>query len=174
MSPLTALLSLVFILLPAGAAVAQQPSTAVPDRTTATFEDWTVRCEVSRNGGKEVKLCETMQTLAGPNGKIIANVVIGRPAGAADDKIMVELPAGVWLPDGVAIRIGGAPLVAPIFRRCRQSCIADADLAKQAIDTLAAATQPVSLVFSEDARKPMTLPISPKGFRNAYTASQGK
>lgn len=169
-----ALLSLAVLVSATGAAGAQQTPAAVPDRTTATFEDWIVRCEVSRSGGKETKLCETVQTLAGPNGQVLAQVVIGRPAGATDDKILVEVPAGVWLPDGVTIRLGDKPLVSPVFRRCRQSCVADVDLPKQAVDSLITGSQPVTLVFAEDARKPVTLPLSTKGFRNAYTASQAK
>ena len=171
-----ALLSLVLLLSATGGASAQQqpstPTLPVPSRTTANYEDWVVRCESGRDG----KICESVQALAGPDGRIIAQVVIGRSAGAASDKIFVELPLGVWLPDGVAIRIGDKLTASLTFRRCLQSCLADADLPKQSLDTLVNTSQPISLGFSEGPGRPATLLISAKGLRNAHMASnaQGK
>lgn len=161
------------ILLSAGGAVAQQPTTSPPgpNRTTAHYDDWLVRCEIERDGTREAKLCESVQTIAGPDGRIVAQVVIGRPAGAAADKILVELPAGVLLPPGVAIRVGDKQVASLTFRRCLQSCLADAELPKQGLDALANATQPISLGFSDGAGKAVTLPLSSKGLRNAYAAA---
>ncbi|MBK3803451.1 invasion associated locus B family protein [Azospirillum brasilense] len=168
--PSVALLSLM-LCVAAGAASAQQP---IPNRTTANYDDWIVRCEMGRDGAKDTKVCESVQAVVGPDGRIIAQAVIGRPAGAAGDKILVELPAGVWLPDGATIRVGDKPVVSLAFRRCLQSCYADADLSKQSLDALATATQPISLGFSDGPGKAMTLPLSAKGLRNAYAASVGK
>lgn len=168
--PTVALLPLM-LCVAAGAAAAQQPA---PNRTTASYDDWIVRCEMARDGAKDTKLCESVQAVAGPDGRIIAQAVIGRPAGAAGDKIVVELPAGVWLPDGPTIRVGDKPVVSLTFRRCLQSCYADADLSKQSLDALATATQPISLGFSEGPGKAVTLPLSAKGLRNAHAASVAK
>ncbi|CAO3434523.1 invasion associated locus B family protein [Azospirillum endophyticum] len=159
-------------LLAAGSVEAQQPAPVpAPNRTTANYDDWLVRCETERDGTKETKLCETVQTIAGSDGRIVAQVVIGRPPGAAGDKILAELPAGVLLPPGVAIRIGDKQVAALAFRRCLQSCLAEAELPKQSLDALANATQPISLGFSDGAGKAVTLPLSAKGLRNAYAAS---
>ncbi|WP_172428447.1 invasion associated locus B family protein [Azospirillum brasilense] len=140
----------------------------------ASYDDWIVRCEMGRDGAKDTKVCESVQAVAGPDGRIIAQAVIGRPAGAASDKILVELPAGVWLPDGLSIRVGDKPVVSLTFRRCLQSCYADADFSKQSLDALATATQPISLGFSDGPDKAVTLPLSAKGLRNAYAASAAK
>lgn len=173
-----ATLFLALFLSVAGSAVAQQPASPatapVPNRTTANYDDWVVRCETGRDGNRDVKICENVQMLVGSDGRIVAQVVIGRPAGSANDRIFVELPAGVWLPDGVTIRIADKPAASLTFRRCLQSCLADADLPKPTLDALAGATQPISLGFSEGPGKPATFPLSAKGLRNAYAASNAQ
>ncbi|CAO3405801.1 invasion associated locus B family protein [Azospirillum largimobile] len=165
-----AVLPLVILLSAAGTAAQQPAPVPAPNRTTANYDDWLVRCETERDGTKETKLCETVQTIAGPDGRIVAQVVIGRPTGAAGDKILAELPAGVLLPPGVAIRVGDKQVASLTFRRCLQSCLAEAELPKQSLDALANATQPISLGFSDGAGKAVTLPMSAKGLRNAYAA----
>src|SRR5690348_2519031 len=80
---------------------AAQPDASAPQVTTATYQDWLVRCEV-RTEPPAGKVCEASQGLQaqGQQG-LIARIVVGRAARSEPVKLIVQLPATVWLPGNV-------------------------------------------------------------------------
>lgn len=80
---------------PAAAAPTTPPTPAadLPDRTQASFGDWTVRCEVQRPQGLPVaRVCEMALTLNDQRGQPIAQVVIGRTTRTDPYRMLVQLP----------------------------------------------------------------------------------
>ncbi len=114
------------------------------------------------------------QTFAGGNGQgNIAQIVIGRPQGEKVDRVLVELPAGVWLPDGVSVKIADKDFAALTFKRCLQSCFASAPLTDPQREALFSATT-ATFVFKDANQTPVSISLSLKGIRDAYKALNDK
>lgn len=158
----------------AGPALAQQPAApaagaaARPGLTTATYQDWVVRCVAGDTG----RVCEVVQNIQAQGQGLIASVAVGRADPKAPLRLVVQLPAGVWLPAGVKVQIAEkAKPVQLVFTRCPQGCFAEAELDAAALQALKAASEPGSFTFEDGARRPVTLPLSFKGFTAALDAS---
>ncbi len=149
--------------------VTAQPS--VPQAMTATYQDWVMRCETQPKGEK---LCEIAQGIQaqGQQG-LLAQIVVGKPARTAPFRLIVQLPAGVWLPGGVSLQLDGkgAPL-ALTYTRCQSACFADLELKPAQIEQLKASNTAGRLEFQDGARKTIQLPVSFRGFAAALEASQ--
>jgi invasion protein IalB len=149
-------------------AVAAQAQT----RTTATYDDWTLRCE-QREGPPPVKSCEMVQS-ATTQGQAqpIANIAIGRASKTDPMKIAFQLPINVWLPSAVKLVYDDKeqPLVAS-FKRCIPAgCFADADLTADLVRKLRARTVNGKFEFKDSGQRDIAIPISFKGFGTAYDA----
>jgi invasion protein IalB len=107
-----------------GIAAAQAPAPppaaapAPPQQTTATYEDWIVRCE-TQPGPPPQKFCEMVQfTQVKGGGSVILQVAIGRPVKGQPVKLVIQLPIGVWLPTGIKLMTGAKdPGLLTIFCR---------------------------------------------------------
>ncbi|MDQ0345601.1 invasion protein IalB [Ancylobacter vacuolatus] len=162
----------------AGPASAQQPATpaptasasaaARPGLTTATYQDWVVRCVAGDNG----RICEVVQNIQAQGQGLIASVAVGRADAKAPLRLVVQLPAGVWLPAGVKVQVSEkAKPLQLAFTRCPQGCFAEAELDAATVQALRAATEGGSFSFEDGARRPVMLPLSFKGFASALDAS---
>lgn len=151
-------------------AAPKTPAAAVsPKATTATYDDWLLRCEAQPDAAK---VCEVVQGIQSQQG-LIAQIVVGRIAKTDPFSLIVQLPAGVWLPAGAAIEFGDKTAPLPLaYSRCQQSCFADLVLKPEQVEALKTSKAPVSLVFEDGARNRIQLPISLNGFAPALEASQ--
>lgn len=161
------------VLLAAGAsafaAAAQDGGAASPEATTATYRDWTLRCDHLPEAPPR-KVCEVVQAVRASNGQaVLAQIVLGRPAPDQPMKLIVQLPAGVWLPANVSLTAPSHRSVTAVYTRCQQLCVADADVDEGLIEALKAATEPASLTFQDGNRRPIELPVSLNGFTAAIS-----
>jgi invasion protein IalB len=95
-------------LLASGPAAAQQAPAAKaeatpPTETTATYQDWLMRC-VAPAG--QPRTCEVVQNLQIEGQGIVAVIAIGRAGPDSPLIIVIQVPQGVWLPGGMALEIG--------------------------------------------------------------------
>lgn len=159
------------MLLPSLPAAAQD-STLAPQATTATYRDWTVRCDHLPETPPR-RVCEVVQAVRANDGQaVLAQIVIGQPAPDQPTKLIVQLPAGVWLPANVTLTAPSGESATATFTRCMQLCVADADIAQPIVDALKAATEPAKLTFQDGSRRPIELPISLNGFTAAINAAR--
>jgi len=164
---------LAFAFLVAGAPAWAQTSnpTAAPQTTTATYQNWTLRCD-NAVGTPPHRICEVAQTIASADGKsALAQVVVGRPDPAKPFKLVVQLPNGVWLPSNAILALDGKTTVTATYKRCVQLCFADADIEEKTLAALKARTGPVKLLFADGAQRIVELPVSLNGFAAALDAS---
>lgn len=138
----------------AGSAFAQ-----TPQRTTATYEDWTMRCAL--HGA--AKVCE-MQP--------VTQIAIGRQGKSGPLKIAFQVPVNVWLPAGVRLTSDdGHAEVAAGFSRCVPAgCIAETAIKEGVIATLRTKKKNGSLRFKQANKQDVAVPVSFKGFGDAYDA----
>jgi invasion protein IalB len=148
----------------AGSAFAQQPQ-----RTTATYEDWVVRCAMHDT----VKVCEMTQSaqLKGRS-QPVTQIAIGRQSKNGALKIVFQVPINVWLASGVTLTADdGHGLVAAHFSRCiLAGCIAETDIEETLIAEMRGLKKNGALHFKNANRQDVAVPVSFKGFGDAYDA----
>ena len=150
-------------------AFAQAPA---PQRTTATYGDWTMRCEL-QPGPPPVKQCEMVQTAtAQGQANPIAQVAIGRATKTEPFHVVIQLPINVWIPAGVHFvydpKVQG---ITAAFKRCVPvGCFADFDLTEDLLKKLRALTAQGKYEFKDAAQRVVAIPISFTGFGQAYDA----
>jgi invasion protein IalB len=145
---------------------------AQPQQTTATYDDWIVRCETVQ-GPPVRKNCEMVQyTQAKGSQGVISQVAIGRVSKSDPVKVVIQLPIGIWLPSGVKL-VGDAkdPGVLATFKRCLpQACFADVEIGNDALRRFRTMPEQGHLQFKDGNQKDTTLPVSFKGFATALDA----
>jgi invasion protein IalB len=148
----------------APAAPAAPPVSSVPERTTASFGDWILRCE----GGAPKRLCEvalilTAQGQTGP----IAQVAVGKGV------TTVVLPHNVSLlakPRIVFAKASDAP-VELTWQRCTPgACFASATLSTEAAKLIGAQSEAGKIVYKTAAEQEIALPLSFRGLSQALDA----
>jgi invasion protein IalB len=152
------------------APVSTQPS---QQRTTATYGDWEVVCEIQA-GPPVQKVCYMDQS-ANVQGQPISRVVIPLQAKGEPVKIVVQVPANVSFAAPVRIiadaKDAKDPGVAAVFRRCVPAgCAAEVDLKDDQQSRFRAATEAGKLIYKDAADRDVTVPVSFKGFAQAYDA----
>jgi invasion protein IalB len=160
-----------------GAAVAQQPAPQpppqqTPQRTTATYEDWIVRCEI-QSGPPQQKICDMAQ-MAQVQGQAnpISRVGIAKPAKGEAVKLVIQLPVNVTLASGVKLAADDKDpgLLAP-FRRCVPAgCFAELDLKDDTMKKFRAATESWKTRLQDGTDHDVAIPLSFKGFGLAFDA----
>jgi invasion protein IalB len=148
------------------------PSVQTPQRTTATYEAWVLRCDI-QPGPPPQKACEIAQLaqVAGqPNP--ISRVAIGRPVNAEAVRLQIQLPVNVSFVVGVKVQTDDKDpgLLVP-FRRCVPAgCFAEADLHEDSLKRFRASIEPGKMTFKDAGEHDTVIPLSFKGFDQAYEA----
>jgi len=161
---------------PAPAPQAQAAPAAVdqnPQRTTASYGDWVVRCETVA-GPPPAKNCD-MEQLAQVQGQAnpISRVAIPLPQKGEPPKMFVQLPINVSFMAPLKITAGekDAGITAP-FRRCVPAgCFVEIELKDDLQKKFrAAATEPGKITFKDAADRDVAIPLSFKGYAQAFEA----
>ncbi len=166
--PVCGMIGVALVGMDQGAAAQTSPA---PQTTTATYQDWLVRC-ASPEG--QPKACEVAQTFQAQGGQgAIAQIVLGRATKTDPMRLIVELPPGVRLPAGVTMQTSekAAPLTLA-FQTCPRSCFAERELKPDQLLALRSASGPGVLTFEDGSGHKVQLPVSFKGFAAALDASQ--
>jgi len=148
------------------------PTIDTPQRTTATYEDWIVQCEL-RTGPPPEKFCEMMQVtqVQGRNAPF-SRIAIARPAKGQPVRLVIQVPVNVSFSTNVRIQAteGDAGIAVPFARCVPAGCFADFDLKEDVMKKFRAAAGAGKLTFADDGGHDVTVPLSFKGFPQAYDA----
>ncbi|HVY19752.1 MAG TPA: invasion associated locus B family protein [Bauldia sp.] len=146
-----------------------------PQTTTATYDTWQVRCQLGKTAdGKDTKVCEVAQVVQiQGQAQPLLQIAVGRQAPGAAMKFVVQTPIGAWLAKAPQILVDDkSPPIATSFKRCLpQACYAEVDFTTDLESTFASKgdTQG-AIVFQMDEGKDIRVPMSFKGFSDAYAA----
>jgi invasion protein IalB len=147
-----------------GSALAQ-----TPQRTTANYGDWIIRCEMHDTGNT----CEMAQ-FAQLNGQTqpVTQIIIGRPSKDGLLKIAFQVPVNVLLSTGVKLITEGehADVTANFTRCVAAGCFAMADIKDHVIKKLRGLTTNGKVQFKDAGERDVAIPVSFKGFGDAYDA----
>jgi invasion protein IalB len=159
--------SLSAILLSASVAHAQ-------DGTTALYGDWTLSCANSPTSGAS-KSCGLVQVqkISGQSAAI-SQIGIGRVAKNDPFRISVMIGADAWLPSGVRLVTNdNAPAITASFKWCTSTgCLADFDLSDADIGALRVQKDPANLVYKTASKVDVSIPVSFRGFNEAFEVLQ--
>ena len=156
----------------AAPAQAPGPVSAEPQRTTASFGDWVLRCERTL---PDTQTCEAVQVVSNQQGQPVAQIALGHPARTEPMRMTMLVPPSVTL--AAEPKLTAAPGDKPApgidlgWRRCLPAgCIADATVPAGALAQLRSRTEPSRLVFQDGAAREASLPFSPRGLAQALDA----
>jgi len=178
----------------AGSAVAQQPparppatrpapspvqnpapspvQNEAPQRTTATYDDWVVECQ-TQTGSSPEKVCDMAQVTQMQGRNIpFSRVAIARPAKASPVKLVVQVPVYASFQTNVRIQTSDsdAGLAVPFARCMPTGCFADFDLKDDVLKKFRAASNSGKLSFADASGHDVSVPLSFKGFGQAFDA----
>lgn len=143
---------------------------SAPQTTTATYQDWVVRCATPEGSPR---ICEAVQgvQVQGQQG-LIAQIVLGRVKKDEPVRMIVELPRGVWLQGAVTAQVNekAAPMTLA-YTRCLNGCLAELELKNDQLNALKAAEGPGIINFVDGTQRKVQLPLSFKGFSAALAAT---
>lgn len=159
----------------AGPAAAAAPAvSAEPSLTTASFGDWTLRCQRVTETTGTARICEVAQILQAQGQQApIAQVAIGRIANGQPLRVTAVMPVSVSFPSSVQIAMGDkeAKPLELTWRRCIPTgCFADIAASDEALKPWRKAAEAGRIVFKDAAGRELALPLSARGLDQALDA----
>lgn len=159
---------------PPAAAPAVPAVSPEPSSTTASFGDWTLRCQRVADAGKTVRICEVAQVLQAQGQQApIAQIALGRIANGEPVRVTAVMPVSVSFPSSVQITMGekdAKPLELP-WRRCLPTgCFAETAPSDDVLKQWRKASEPGRILFRDAAGRDLALPLSARGLDQALDA----
>ena len=155
------------------AAPAPAPVGPDPSITTASYGDWTARCEKG-TGDKAQRICEAVQTVQLPNQQVpVAQIAFGHATTSDPLKLVVVLPVDVWFPSTVKVSVGDKDPsgVELSWRRCLPvGCFAESAGSDEAARRWRSESGQGRIVYKDGLNHDVTLPISFRGLAQALDA----
>jgi invasion protein IalB len=151
---------------------APAPVGTTPERTTASFGDWVLRCETVAEQVQrvcEVALVMTVQGQPNP----VAQVAIGRPTPGEGRRVTLVVPTNIAIgakPQVTLAKAGTAPIELTWQRCAPGACFASAPLADETMSAMSAQTEPGRIAFKDAAGREVALPLSFRGLPQALAA----
>jgi len=147
-------------------------SSETPQRTTATYDDWVVQCE-TRTGPPPEKICEMAQvTQVQGRNTPFSRVAVLRPIKGQPVKLIVQVPinASFAAPVRVSTAEGDAGITSPFARCIPSGCFSEFELRDDILKKFRAASGAGKMSFPDAGGHDVAVPLSFKGFAQAYDA----
>jgi invasion protein IalB len=161
------------VLLAFAALVMAAAATATAqDRTTATYEDWVLQCEV-QVGPPPRKACDIAQVTQVQGRNVpLSRIAVARPEKGQAIKLTVQVPVNIQLGANVRIQASDADtgLAVPFDRCLPAGCFAEFELKDDVLRKFRAAADGGKLTYKAANGQAMTIPVSFKGFARAFDA----
>lgn len=145
---------------------------AAQQSTTATYDDWVLQCQ-SLAGPPPQRICDIAQVTEVQGKNLpLSRVAISRPAKGQPFRLVVQVPVNVFLRAEVRIQVSQSdPGLAAPFDRCAPGgCFADFELKEDVIRRFLGATGAGKITFKTANEQNVVVPISFKGFAQAFDA----
>ncbi|MEM7407037.1 MAG: invasion associated locus B family protein [Pseudomonadota bacterium] len=159
-------------LLLVATATAQQTKDG-DDAPGQKFKDWTLRCEdFKRSDGEAFKQCHIFQDWKHKDKKLrILHVAVAYPPNSPERAVAVlTMPLGIFLPAGVKIKVDEGELRSLVVERCEPvGCKAGFPVTPDQLLEFKKGLK-AFVTFHDMRRKPVTVPVSLRGFTKALAA----
>jgi invasion protein IalB len=145
---------------------------AAQERTTATYDDWVVEC-VTAPGPPQKKTCQMVQAaqVKGRN-QPFSLLIIEHPVRGKSIQLLVRVPVDVLLAAQVRIQTSDSdPGVTAPFEKCVPiGCIAKFEIGDAVLSKFRTAAKPGKVTFKIASGREISIPLSFKGFDQAFDA----
>lgn len=150
------------------------PAPAAADHTTATFGDWTLRCDRRTDLTPPKRVCEIgLAIQKGGESGVQAQVAVGRIAAGQPLRLTAVLPPNVALKTTPSLVLDGQQPSSTVlsWTRCiAGACFADAEISPGLLDVLRSRSQPARLDYRDATEREVSQPVSLRGLRDAIDA----
>jgi invasion protein IalB len=145
-----------------------------PQRTTATYDDWILQCEMQGSSPPR-KVCEMNQlTQFQYQGKTqpFSRAAVQRPPKDQSATLVVQVPVNISFATNVRVQSSDTDAgLATTFARCTpDGCFAEFELKDEALKRFRAETGAGKLSFADSTGRLISVPLSFNGFGKAYEA----
>lgn len=148
------------LLLADGRARAEQPQ-----RTTATYNDWTAVCVTT---AQEPNICELVHTqIIQGQTEPVGQIVISPPS----KRVVIQTPPSIWFSSGANFVFDdNEPKITITFQWCTNArCLAEAELSTAALAKLRTRTEPGRVEYKDASERDISIPVSFNGFASALS-----
>jgi invasion protein IalB len=158
---------------------AQQPAPAPssePETTTATFADWTLRCQRAGDGAQSKRTCEIFQIIQTKNSQgqpiTFAQIALGYSAAGQPLHLVVALPVSISLASAVNLATDDkdAGTAVPWTRCLPAGCFAEAEVKDDVISRWRTFNEPGRLTFKDASGREIRVATSYRGLSPALDA----
>ncbi len=149
----------------AGKAAAQQS-------TTATYGDWVLQCQ-NTAGPPPQKICDIAQVTEVQGKNIpLSRAAITRPAKAQPFRFSVQVPVNVSFRTNLRVQVSASDpgLTVPFDHCLPVGCFAEFELKEDVIRKFISATAAGKMTFKSANGQDVAIPLSFKGFPQAFNA----
>lgn len=151
---------------PAATAASPAASPSEPQRTTATFDDWTLRCLRPEQGSAACEVSQIVYNQTQP----VAQTALGRPAKSDQMRLTLLVPVNVQLATAPKLVDAGEPIDLAWVHCLPSGCIADTAVSEEQVRRLRGQTERGRFVFKDGAGRDISVPFTPRGLGAALDA----
>lgn len=139
-----------------------------PDRTTASYGDWVLRCDLS-NGGE--RLCEVAQTIQDGRSQVLALLTARRGTPGGPITFMAQLGPNATVTEPARLVIEDQAVLNFAFRRCMpRGCFAEVQVPDAEASTVARRTDAARLDYRDAEGALISIPVSLRGLAPSLEA----
>lgn len=159
-------------LVAVGLSLAGIGNAAAQQSTTATYEDWVLQCRDAA-GPPPQRVCDIAQVTQVQGKNVpLSRIAISRTAKTQPFTFTAQVPVNVSLRANLRVQVNASdPGVAVPFDRCLPAgCFAGIALNEEIIRRFLGATAAGKMTFKSANGRDVAIPISFKGFHQAFSA----
>lgn len=135
---------------------------------TQGFGDWTLECVT----GGEAKCQATTRSNSGDQKQVILVLSVASSGTPKQTRYQMALPLGFSIPPGVEVKVGAYSRVLPVSRCTAQGCLVEGVMPDALAKAMRENAQGSVAVQTGEDGAPITLPLSLKGFGDAFAAME--
>jgi invasion protein IalB len=157
----------------AGPSAAQAPPppavvTPQPDRTTASYGDWVLRCDLAATGERS---CEVAQTIQDARGQLLAHITARRAPAGGQMLLTVQVGTNIAIPEPVRLMIDEQAALNLAFRRCLpRGCFAELQLPDSDAVSFAQRAEAARFDYRGADGASLSIPVSLRGLAPSLEA----
>jgi len=145
-------------------ACAVNPAAAL--ETGQQFGQWSVQCtEKDKEARKACHLFQNLVRGEGEQAERILYLAVGYQSGEAHPIAVLRMPLGIWLPEGVVLRIDrGETRQVPVQTCYESGCRTVVALESELLSEMKSGER-LEIVLHNDKGEPVSIPVSLSGFK---------
>ncbi|WP_421988428.1 invasion associated locus B family protein [Roseococcus sp.] len=147
------------------------PAATSPERTSATYGDWVMRCE-TRTAPATGRGCELLQSLQDQRGQPVAQFALGRIHREDPMRLVVLIPSNITIAVPMRLSLGDGGAAVPVtLKACGpRGCVADTELGAALLTRMRARETRGQLEYRDALNAEVALPFSTRGLGQALDA----